>query len=151
MVIRKYIDADCPILAKLFFDTISNVNLGDYTLEQIEAWASGVKKLSELNERFLNSYTLVVEEAGKIVGFGNITSDGYLDMLYVHFDFICQGVGSKILKELEKAFEFKKIVTHSSITAKPFFIKRGFKEVKKQQVERNGILLTNYVLEKEMR
>jgi len=42
-----------------------------------------------------------------------------------------------------------KITAHASITAKPFFEKRGYKVVKKQEAERNGILLTNYVMEKE--
>ena len=41
------------------------------------------------------------------------------------------------------------IRTHASITAKPFFQKRGYKVTKEQQVERQGILLTNFVMELE--
>ena len=37
----------------------------------------------------------------------------------------------------------------ASITAKPFFERRGYKAVKEQQVERKGVLLTNYVMIKE--
>ena len=40
------------------------------------------------------------------------------------------------------------IVTHVSITARPFFEKRGYRVVKEQQVERRGIRLTNFVMEK---
>ena len=40
------------------------------------------------------------------------------------------------------------IVTHASITARPFFEKRGYRVVKEQQVERRGIRLTNFVMEK---
>ena len=36
--------------------------------------------------------------------------------------------------------------THASITAKPFFLKRGYHAVKEQQVIRAGISLTNYVM-----
>lgn len=43
----------------------------------------------------------------------------------------------------------KKIITHASITARPFFEKRGYRVVKEQQVNRQGILLINYVMEKE--
>ena len=32
---------------------------------------------------------------------------------------------------------------------RPFFEKRGYRVVKEQQVERQGILLTNYVMEKK--
>lgn len=41
------------------------------------------------------------------------------------------------------------ITTHASITAKPFFEKRGYQVAKEQQVDRQGIFLTNYVMIKE--
>ena len=41
------------------------------------------------------------------------------------------------------------ITTHASITARPFFEKRGYQVAKEQQVERQGIFLTNYVMIKE--
>ena len=40
------------------------------------------------------------------------------------------------------------VTTHASITARPFFEKRGYRVVKEQQVERHGVLLTNFVMEK---
>ena len=43
----------------------------------------------------------------------------------------------------------RNIVTHASITARPFFEGRGYKVVKEQQVERKGIFLTNYVMIKD--
>ena len=39
-------------------------------------------------------------------------------------------------------------LTHASRTAKPFFEKRGWRVVKEQQVERHGVLLTNFVMER---
>ena len=39
-------------------------------------------------------------------------------------------------------------VTHASITAKPFFEKRGYKVVKEQKIERQGIFLTNFLMKK---
>ena len=41
------------------------------------------------------------------------------------------------------------MITHASVTAKPFFEKRGYRVVREQQVSRQGILLTNYVMEKD--
>ena len=37
---------------------------------------------------------------------------------------------------------------HASITARPFFEQRGYRVVRQQQVERGGVLLTNFVMEK---
>ena len=45
-------------------------------------------------------------------------------------------------------FNVSKITTHASITAKSFFLKRGYQVIKEQQVIRNGVVLTNYVMEK---
>ena len=40
------------------------------------------------------------------------------------------------------------ISTHASITAKPFFEKRGYRVIREQQVERQGVALTNFVMER---
>lgn len=57
------------------------------------------------------------------------------------------GIASAICDRLEEAASGN-IVTHASITARPFFEKRGYRTIKEQQVERQGILLTNFVMEK---
>ena len=75
-------------------------------------------------------------------------SKGYLDRLYVHKDYQRQGVATAICDELERAVKAGKYTTHASITARPFFQKRGYRVVREQQVERCGILLTNFVMEK---
>lgn len=58
------------------------------------------------------------------------------------------GVASQICDLLEERVK-RPITTHVSITAKPFFEKRGYQVVKMQQVERQGILLTNYIMRKQ--
>ncbi len=82
-----------------------------------------------------------------IIGFGDIDKTGYLDRLYVHKDYQGKGVATTICNKLEKEVQGK-IFTHASITAKTFFEKRGYKVVKEQQVERQGVILINYVMEK---
>ncbi|MGF2941837.1 hypothetical protein [Enterococcus xiangfangensis] len=41
------------------------------------------------------------------------------------------------------------ISTHASITAKTFFEKRGYMVIKEQIVDRQGITLINYVIERQ--
>ena len=67
----------------------------------------------------------------------------------MHKDFQVQGVASAICERLEAIITTDKITTHASITAKPFFEKRGYRVVKEQQVIRNAVCLTNYLMEKE--
>ena len=77
-------------------------------------------------------------------------SKGYLDRLYVHKDYQGMGVGTAICDALESHIHEGRIYTHASITARPFFEKRGYRLVKEQQVERRGVLLTNFVMEKQV-
>lgn len=150
MVVRKYMSSDCEYLAELFYQTVHSINARDYTKEQLNVWATGMVNLSEWNKSLSEHFTIVVLENDMIVGFGDIDKTGYLDRLYVHKDYQNQGIGTIICDNLEKAVEMDKIITHASITAKNFFIRRGYKVMKEQQVRRNGIFLRNYVMKKEI-
>lgn len=148
MQIRRYTPADCPAMAALFYDTVHRVNCRDYAPEQLDVWATGQVDLESWNRSFLAHHTLVAMKDGILVGFGDMDSNGYLDRLYVHADYQGQGIATALCDALEKAVPVP-ITTHASITAKPFFQGRGYRVVKAQQVQRQGILLTNYVMEKE--
>ncbi|SHK79875.1 putative acetyltransferase [Anaerocolumna jejuensis DSM 15929] len=148
MVIRKYKAADCREMAELFYNTVHGVNARDYTEEQLNAWASGQVNTDAWNRSFSENYTLVALEKDRLIGFGDIDKTGYLDHLFVHKDFQSQGVATILCDELEKHFPVSCITTHASITAKPFFEARGYRVLREQQVTRNGVILTNYVMEK---
>ena len=151
MMIREYEPADCEHLAKLFYETVHTINAKDYSQEQLNVWATGNIDLEVWNKSLSEHYSVVGVENNIIVGFGDIDKSGYLDRLYVHKGYQRQGIATAICNKLEQAVKVNKIITHASITAKPFFEQRGFKVVKEQQVERNGIALTNYVMEKQVR
>lgn len=148
MFIRRYESSDCRELAELFYQTVHCVNAKDYTKEQLDVWATGSVDVREWDRSFSGNFTVVAIEDGRIVGFGDIDRTGYLDRLYVHKDYQNQGVATAICNELEKNVHVDKIMVHASITAKPFFLSRGYHMKKEQQVVRGGISLTNYVMEK---
>lgn len=148
MIIRSYVSADCEEIAELFYQTVHAVNAKDYTDEQLNAWASGRVNLEEWDKSFLEHITVVAVENDAIVGFGDIDKSGYLDRLYVHKDFQSQGIATALCDKLERSISAEKIFTHASVTAKGFFEHRGYKVVREQQVIRNGIYLTNFIMEK---
>jgi len=148
MKLRAYRPEDCPELARLFYETVHTVNAKDYTQEQLNAWASGNVDLNAWNASFLAHHSVVAELDGKIVGFGDMDLSGYLDRLYVHKDFQHCGVATAICDTLENSSTATEFTTHASITARPFFGKRGYAVVKQQQVERRGVQLTNFVMRK---
>ena len=148
MNIRPYRSSDCPALAELFYETVHTVNAAHYTPDQLDAWADGKVDLEAWDRCFREQYPLVAEEEGIILGFGDIAADGYLDRLYVHRLHQRQGIAAALCDRLEQTVKGS-IVTHASITARPFFEARGYRVVKQQQVERHGVLLTNFVMEKQ--
>lgn len=148
MKLRPYESADCPALARLFYDTVHTVNARDYAPEQLDAWADGQVDLSAWDASFLAHHTLVAEEDGVIVGFSDMDNSGYLDRLYVHKDHQGQGVASALCDALEAACSAAVFTTHASLTARPFFESRDYRVLRRQTVIRHGVALDNYVMEK---
>ena len=151
MILRKYRSSDCEKMAQLFYETVHSVNAADYTEEQLDAWADGSVDMEAWDRSLREHHTVVAvesrEDTERIIGFGDMDRSGYLDRLYVHKDHQRQGIASLICDELERTAEAERFTTHASITAKPFFLKRGYRVVKEQKVERAGVFLTNYLME----
>ena len=147
ITIREYRPGDCLEITRLFYRTVHTVNARDYTEAQLDAWADGHPDLEAWNRSLLAHYSLVAIKDGRIAGFGDIDESGYLDRLYVHADYQGMGIASALCGLLEASVSGV-LTTHASITARPFFEKRGYQVKREQQVERKGILLTNFVMEK---
>lgn len=143
MIIREYQSSDCEELTKLFYNTVHTVNAKDYTEEQLDAWATGQVDLNKWDQSLREHYSIVAVENEMLVGFGDIDKSGYLDHLFVHADYQGKGIGTMICNRLEQAVSGN-IIMHASITARPFFEKREYRVVKEQQVERQGVFLTNF-------
>lgn len=147
MTIREYKSSDCKELAELFYNTVHTINAKNYTKEQLDVWATGQIDLEKWNLSFQEHYSIVAVDDDIIIGFGDIDKTGYLNRLFVHKDYQKKGVATAICDKLERIAQ-KLIIVHASVTAKSFFEKRGYRVIKKQQVERQGILLDNFVMEK---
>lgn len=149
MRIRRYEPDDLSQIITLFYDTVHTVNAADYSKEQLDAWADGAPDLDRWSRSLLEHHSLVaVESDDLIVGFGDIDGTGYLDRLYVHKDRQGLGIATALCDRLEGAVDAPLITTHASITARPFFEGRGYRVIREQQVERHGVWMTNFVMEK---
>ena len=148
--LRPYREGDCPALAALFTDTVHTVNAAHYTPAQLDAWApASGPDLQDWEERFQNHITLVAEVEGRLAGFADLDPvQGYLDRLYVSSRFQRQGVASALCDALEQAAAGRPIVTYASRTARPFFEQRGYRTVQARQVQRRGVSLENFLMEK---
>ena len=149
--IRLFEKQDAEQIAQLFHQTVREVNINDYSINHVKAWAPDDINFRDWESICSEKFTYVADENGTIAGFGELESDGHIDCFYCHKDYQRMGVGSKIYHAIEaKAHVLKihRLYVEASITAKPFFLHMGFSIVKKQQVERRGESFINYVMEK---
>ncbi|NET73817.1 MAG: GNAT family N-acetyltransferase [Sphaerospermopsis sp. SIO1G2] len=153
MIIRKYQITDTEMIMNLFYNTVHEINIRDYTQAQVDAWATKNLNYEYWLARLKIKQPLVAEISGEIVGFVELEADGHIDCFYCHSQYQNQGIGTQLLNYIEdiaKSKNNQKLYAEVSITAKPFFLKRGFSIIKEQQVERRGEVFKNYVMEKEI-
>jgi putative acetyltransferase len=70
MRVRTYEIGDTEQIVKLFYDTIHEVNIRDYTQAQVDAWAPADMDLESWTKSLCSKFTFVAEEGEKIAGFG---------------------------------------------------------------------------------
>ena len=148
MTLRPYRTGDLAAIAALFYESVHTLCRGDYTTEQLGAWATGPIDEGAWDASFRAHHTLVAEENGVLLGFADMAEDGYLDRLYVHPAHTKKGVATALVNALEAACPAAQFTTHASMTARPFFEKRGYRVEQEQQVVRRGVTLTNFVMKK---
>ncbi len=131
MQIRKATENDLSQITQLFCETVNTINQKDYSKEQIAVWSASSQKVDYWLECIKSQYFIVAEKDDLIIGFASLDEMACVDFMYVHKDFQHIGVATQLLDTLEsEAYEkdFTGIWSDVSITAKPFFLKSGFKE-----------------------
>ena len=151
--VRQANESDIRDITQLFYDTIQNINIRDYTQEEVDDWSSWKVDIDKWLEKMQEQYFVVAEIKNKIVGFSSLANDGYLDLMFVDKDTQGQGVASALLSEIErKANEQNNNLIYSdvSLTAKKFFENKGF-IVEKQQLKKSKQKeLINFKMKKEI-
>lgn len=153
LLCRSYKSTDLESILSLFYDTVHAINIKDYSQEQINMWAPPVLDKVKWAKSLSEHFTYVVEMDDKIVGFCDMTHNGSLEHLYVDKGFQGHGIASLLLETVEKkayGLGLADIVTVSSITAKPFFEKRGFMVMTEQEKIVSGVSFVTYVMKKKI-
>ncbi|AKG24725.1 GNAT family N-acetyltransferase [Calothrix sp. 336/3] len=151
MQIRLFQEQDSSQIALLFHQTVREVNISDYSPNQVQAWAPDDINFRDWSKICSERFTFVADNRGEIAGFGELEANGHIDCFYCHKSYQRMGVGRKIYAAIEgKALELgiQRLYSEVSITAKPFFQHLGFMVVQKQEVECRGETFINYVMEK---
>jgi putative acetyltransferase len=153
MNVREFRTEDSDSLADLFFQTVRQIDIRDYSPAQVEAWAPKSRDLAKWRKSFAGKMVFVSEENGKILGFGELESTGHIDRFYIDADHVGHGVGRAIYEKIEheaRSRNISRLFAEASITAKPFFERMGFFVLKEQTVNVQGVGMNNFVMEKSL-
>jgi putative acetyltransferase len=151
--VRPMQPEDLGEMRSLFSQTVRQVNSRDYSPEQVEVWASSANDGARWQALPQSSQVLVAEQSGQVVGFTNLEADGHIDMFFVHPEHQGEGIGKRLMQALEtlaQAQHTPRLYSEVSITAKPFFLRQGFEIVTEEQVERQGLWFTRFIMEKTL-
>lgn len=153
MIVRPFSPDDAGAVASLFGETVRAVNARDYSAEQVAAWAAGGADPARWAARLAGRSAFVAVARGEVVGFADVTREGYFDHLYVHRDHQGEGIGSALAAAVEsaaRALGVAEVTTEASITARPFFARRGYVVLREQDKPAHGLVYRNYVMRKGM-
>ncbi|MFL7035423.1 GNAT family N-acetyltransferase [Vibrio lentus] len=149
--IRNYQPNDNKALWEIYFHTVRNINVRDYSQEQVEAWAPSDFD-SELWQKCLHRIQpFVAELDGRVVGYTDLQPNGLIDHFFCHHEYQGKGVGRALMEHVFQIGSVRGVsryFSEVSITARPFYEHLGLTVVNEQEVEMRGVKLTNYVMEK---
>lgn len=134
MEIRPYQPEDAAEIARLVQRNLLEVNIRDYDATAMAEMAAGYNA-DKIRRIAGEGHMYVALEQGTIIGVGAVAPyQGSLDVSQLHTVFILperqgQGLGSAVLSALEADEYFRRaerVLADASITARPFYEKKGY-------------------------
>lgn len=127
--LRPFTVDDALATSEVFNQAIAQTAAAFYTPAQLKAWNPGVSDLDQWAARRAAVWTVVAEVDGQVAGFSDLTSEGVMDMLFVHPEHGSRGVASTLVGAvLDEARRrgLPRVRTRASRAARPVLEHLGF-------------------------
>jgi putative acetyltransferase len=99
--IRLFESGDVEQVARLFHETVREINQRDYSSQQVAAWAPDDIYFRDWATICSNRFTYVADDTGTIAGFAELEPDGHIDCFYCHRNYRRCGVGRQLYQAIE--------------------------------------------------
>ena len=153
MNLRMYRPDDAEVLAGIYQDAVRTIGPQAYDEKQIEAWARSPEDLDRFRLVLSLGVTLIAEEDGDAIAFGQFCPPDHLSLLYCRGRAARRGVGSLIYDELERraiAGGAGEIRLEASHISRPLFEKKGFKLVSVETSVFKGVEFKRFIMSKDL-
>ncbi len=155
VTIRTYERRDAADVADVFYRSVREVALSDYTAEQVKAWVPGRWDAEQEHRRSGDGRLVLVaaDESGHVVAFIDLEPDGHIDRLFCAPEAAGRGIASRLYEALETAARaqgIERLFTEASELARQFFERKGFAVLQRQDKILRGVPIHNYRMAKTL-
>ena len=153
--IRNYQTRDAAAVADIFNRAVAEIASAAYSPEQIAAWLDGGMEAGETHVRCSDGRAVWVatDDADTAIAFIDLEDDGHIDMLFCQPEWAGRGVASSLYARLEDEARQRgmpRLYVEASEIARPFFERRGFALLHRNDLVMSGVAIHNYAMEKQL-
>src|SRR5687768_3706075 len=92
------------------FSAVHELARGDYSRAQLEAWAPEQYDVDQWAARMRSLRPFVAELDGRVVGYADVQSTGYIDHFFVAGSCSRRGVGTALMQHIHRSARTRQIV-----------------------------------------
>lgn len=138
-------------IAEIFDRAVHEIASTMYPPEQIAAWAPRPIDYERWRTRCNEKQPFVYLDGERVCGFLELDPDGHIDCHYVHPEFHRRGIGGALLEHaigIATESRWPRLYVEASHIAKGLYLKHQFRVVRPNRVERRGVTLENWIMER---
>ena len=155
MQIRVYRSSDAAAVADIFNRAVAEIASAVYTPEQIAAWLGGGTEAEETHVRCSDGRAVWVaaDDTDIAIAFIDLEDNGHIDMLFCQPQWVGRGIASALYAELDASARqrgISRLYVEASEIAKPFFARKGFALLHRNDFIMNGVATHHYTMEKRL-
>jgi len=155
VTIRAYDPRDAAGLADVFFRSVRQVALSDYTAAQVTVWAPEPRTAQWAHGEASDGRLVLVaaNEDDRPVAYIDLEPNGHIDRVFCAPEAAGQGIASRLYDAVEAAARergIKSLFTEASELAQRLFEHKGFAVVERQDLVIRGVVIHNYRMVKAL-
>lgn len=153
-LIRDFKDTDLSSLELIFHDSVMAQGCRSYSDEQVEFWAAfPYAYAADFRTLVLTGYTRVMACNQIPVAFATLYPDDHLALLYVLGDHAGRGIAGRLCADIEQEAARRGVGclrTDASLLSRSVFEQRGFLLVTQEEVVKEDLTFTRFIMEKNL-
>ena len=145
---------DAAAVAELRWQSVRQLGPRAYSAAQVRAWLPRKDSLAKTRSRCEDGRTVGLAWVGEnLAGVVDLEADGHVDTLYVSPDHSGQGIGTALVRHVERLGRragLGALYTEASELARPVFASCGFEDVARNDFTLRGVPIHNYRMRKSL-